>query len=225
MLNVRPKKLINHNELVNLVSNGILEKIDFYSADSCPYGLTYGRWTVEWWRWFLKTPKSTNPILDDSGKFASVNQPNRNVWFLGGKVGDESLSFPKRFCKIPSSYSILFPVINCEANPLECPELTTSKQLREKVESDENTIISKYCKVDGNFVPVQRIKSDPNIFHLKIDRDNAYDVAEGGETFAAADGYWVFLRPLPVGEHEVSFRGSCEYGKLNSGADYQLQIG
>jgi hypothetical protein len=205
--------------------NENLEEINFYSADSRPYGLTYGQWTVEWWRWFLSTPKSINPVVDESGEFASVNQPAEDVWFLAGKVANEQLSFPKRFCRIPSSYSILFPVINCEVNRLEFPELTTYSELIRKVESDENTIVHKECMVDGKLVPVQRIKSDPIVFEVKIDKDNAYGVADGGITLAAADGYWVFLRPLPVGKHNIYFRGSCENGRLNSGADYHFQIG
>jgi hypothetical protein len=206
------------------VENRNLVEVDFYEATSSPFGLTYGEWTVEWWRWFLKTPKSVNPIVDDSGKFSSVNQPAENVWFLGGKVGDESLSFPKRFCRIPSTRSILFPVINCEANPLEYPELVTEDDLTRKVVSDEDTIIRKVCTVDGKTVPPQRIRSEPPLFKVKIDKDNAYGVVAGGETFAVADGYWVFLNPLPVGKHEICFYGSCEYGRLNSGAEYQVYM-
>jgi hypothetical protein len=205
-------------------SNEIFKQIQFHTIDSRPYGLTYGQWTVEWWRWFLSTPKSMNPVVDESGKFASVNQPIKHVWFLAGKVGSEHKSIPKRFCKIPASRSILFPVINCEVNPLEYPELTTERDLIERVTADENTIILKECIVDGNLVPVQRVKSDPDVFEVQIDEDNAYGVEGGGRTLAAADGYWVFLRPLPIGEHNISFRGSCENGKLNSGANYHFEI-
>ena len=30
-----------------------------------------------------------------SGKFASVNQPSRHVWFLAGKIGSENKNIPK----------------------------------------------------------------------------------------------------------------------------------
>ena len=70
-----------------------LEGVQFYTAESCPYGLTYGRWTVEWWRWLLSIPASVSPALDESGKYASLNQPSEDVWFLAGKVGSESHSF------------------------------------------------------------------------------------------------------------------------------------
>ena len=64
-----------------------VEQIQSFTSESRPYGLTYGQWTVMWWKWFLSTPKAVNPILDESGKFASVNQPDKYVWFLAGKIG------------------------------------------------------------------------------------------------------------------------------------------
>ena len=201
----------------------VSQLVNFFAADSRPYGLTYGQWTVKWWRWFLSTPKSISAVFDESGKFASVNQPTEHVWFLAGKVANESRDLPNRSCKIPSSRSILFPIINCEVNPLECPELTKDTDLLEYVNTDEDKIVAKHCIVNGKIIPGQRMKSDPEIFEVHIDEDNAYGVPGGGNTFAAADGYWVFLKPLPLGEHTISFRGSCENGKLNSGANYHIE--
>jgi hypothetical protein len=201
-----------------------IDDIQFFTADSMPYGETYGQWTVKWWRWFLSTPKSINPVLDPTGEYAYVNQPSVHVWFLGGKVVEEERNLPNRFCRIPNDKSILFPVINCEANPLEYPELRTHKDLIERVKTDEDTIDKKECFVNGNRIPVQRVKSDPAVFELSINEDNGANIKGGGNTYASADGYWVFLKPLPLGEYTLSFSGSCEYGKLNSGANYHLQI-
>ena len=199
-------------------------EISFFTADSVPYGETYGHWTVKWWQWFLLTPKSVNPVLDRTGKYAYINQPSKHVWFLTGKLADEDRNFPNRSCRIPTDRSILFPVINCEANPLEYPDLRTDYDLTEHVKRDEDTIIEKECSVDSKRIPAQRVKSDPPIFELKINEDNVINIKGGKSTHASADGYWVFLKPLPIGEHTISFQGSCEYGKLNSGANYRLEV-
>lgn len=172
----------------------------------------------------MSTPRFMNAVIDESGKFAPVNQPLDDVWFLAGIVGDESKSIPDRFCRIPASRSILLPVINCEVNPLECPELHTHHDLIERVSSDESNITLKECSVDGKPVLVQRVKSDPYVFELEINNNNVYGVEGHQSTWAAADGYWVFLRPLPAGKHSILFRGSCEMGKLNSGANYTVLI-
>lgn len=203
-------------------SNSISD-ISFFTADSSPFGITYGRWTTMWWKWILSTPRPINPVVDGSGKYASINQPSKDVWFLAGKLGDENRNLPNRFCAIPSGRSILFPVINCEANPLEYPELSTDQDIIEHVKKDEDSIIKKECYVDGKLIPAQRIKSDPIIFDLNMVKDNLFK-EEGGCTHASADGYWVFLKPLPKGEHIISFQGQCEYGRLCSGAIYHLQV-
>ena len=199
-------------------------EISFFTPDSKPYGETYGHWTVKWWQWFLSTPKSINPIVDGTGEHAYVNQPSKDVWFLAGKLADEDRNLPNRFCRIQTGRSILFPVINCEANPLEYPELRTDQDLIERVKTDEDTIINKECSVNAKRIPAQRVKADPPVFELTINEDNAINVKGGGSTYASADGYWVFLKPLPIGEHIISFQGSCEYGKLNSGANYRLEV-
>ena len=197
--------------------------ISWFSSDSYPYGLSYGEWTVRWWQWLLSTPKSCNPIVDQSGENAAINQPTEPVWFLAGKLGSEEKNFPHRDCSIPVGKSILFPVINCEVNPIELPELKTKEDLIDHVVNDENTIVEKKCSLNHIPIDVQRVKSDPEIFEVKLNDDNVYNV-NGGNTIACADGYWVFLKPLPPGEYELSFRGSCEKGRLSSGADYRLKI-
>jgi hypothetical protein len=198
--------------------------IAFFSADSTPFGQTYGKWTVEWWRWALSIPRSINPVLDPSGKYSYVNQPEKFVWFLAGRFGNEGANFPKRFCKIPTGRSILFPVINYEANFLEQPQLRTQVELIKHVETVEDSIVRKECFVDGMRITAQRVKSDPTVFGLEISKDNPVSIQEAGFTLAAADGYWVFLKHLTEGNHIISFEGSCEQGKLRSGASYQVQI-
>jgi hypothetical protein len=143
---------------------------------------------------------------------------------LAGKVPNEDRGLPSRFCRIPAGRSILFPVINCEANQLEYPELKTHQDVIERVERDEDSIVKRECFVNGKRIDAVRVKSDPIIFDLNITEDNIANVKNGGITSASADGYWVFLKPLPAGEHIISFGGECEYGKLSSGASYALGV-
>jgi hypothetical protein len=206
-----------------------MNDILFFAADSEPYGKTYGNWTVYWWRWVLSIPKSNNPVLDERGEHHNLAQKDDNVLFLAGKLADENRNVPNRTCTLSSKKSILFPVINCECNLLERPELRTPSDIIERVKKDEDTIVKKECFVDGKTIPAQRVRSDPTIFELNMVKDNLFDnEKEGrrvyGSTIASADGYWVFLKPLAVGKHIISFKGSCEYGRLNSGAFYELEV-
>jgi hypothetical protein len=202
------------------------EQIGFFTASDTPYGKTYGRWTVEWWRWILGIPKRVNPVVDMSGEYTAVSQQNRDVYFLAGKLAEEQGDLPERYCKISAHKSILVPVINSESNPLENPELRNNKDIVERVKTDENTIVRStvQCYLDGKFIPPERISSDPTVFEVRLVDDNLFNVRTGGMTRASADGYWTFLKPLPRGEHTISFQGSCEMGRLHSGAIYKVDI-
>jgi hypothetical protein len=201
-----------------------MNRIELFTADSKPYGKSYGEWTVKWWQWALSIPTSINPIVDKTGIHANVNQPPADVWFLAGKFGAEDKYLPERKCSVPFGRGILFPIINCEANPLEYPQLKRELDIIHHVIADENSIVRKECYVNDEPVSVERVQSDPAIFPVTIHEDNALGVDGGGSTMAAADGYWVFLKPLPRGEYIISFAGSCENGRLNSGANYHLKI-
>ena len=143
--------------------------IELHLPSDKPYGLTYGAWTVEWWRWAFSVPDNRSPLIDNNGNNAGINQPEKNIWFLAGTWATEkSLNIPQRDVMVPYGRSILFPVINCEANPVEYPDHKTEKDLIDKVTNDENTIVFKEAIINNIALPPQRVKSDPVTFSLNI---------------------------------------------------------
>jgi hypothetical protein len=52
-----------------------------------------------------------------------------------------------------------------------------------------------------------RIQSD--YFNLRFPEDPVYDV-EPGVTRAVSVGYWLFIKPLTVGDHEIQFGAKVE---------------
>ena len=125
--------------------------------------------------------------------------------------------------QIPSNRAILFPVINCEANPVEYPYLKTNDDIINHVIRDENTIVLKEAFINDTAIPIQRVSSDPILFPLRV-IDNNNNNNKFTDTQASADGYWVFLKPLPKGKHKINFRGACELGRLNTASNYILLI-
>jgi hypothetical protein len=162
-------------------------------------------------------------LRDDTGKNAAVNQPEKDVWFLAGTWATEAmLTTPTRKVTIPFDRSILFPIINCEANPIEYPELKNDQDIINHVVNDENTIVLKEVYINKMAIPIQRVRSDPILFPLRIPHKNNKE--NYVDTKASADGYWLFLKPLSTGNFNISFRGACEMGKLKTGANYNITI-
>jgi hypothetical protein len=195
-------------------------KLRYYTKKDKPYGFSFGEWTVKWWEWAVSLPIDISPIVDETGKYANMNQ-NGPVWFLAGTLGENKM--PIRNCVIPFGKGLLFPVINYEINQLEDPNLRTENAMVKHVVDDINDIINKDAIVDGNRIPTYRVQSSPKVFPLYVCKDNWLNISPG-LIKAAADGYWVFLKPLDTGKHEIYFHGSCSGGLRNSTARYSITV-
>ena len=194
--------------------------VDFFTPEDRPYGLTYGQWTAKWWQWALSIPKNINPLIDEVGSFSNVGQSGP-VWFLAGTLGENKL--PRRSCTVHSSKAMLFPVINYEADLVQNPELVDENDLIRHVTQDMDDITVKVAVIDGEKTRAFRVKSDPEIFPVTLEADNPIDLPNG--TFnVAADGYWVFLKPLGCGDHKIYFHGACSGGTRNSQAQYNISV-
>jgi hypothetical protein len=200
-------------------------KIESFQSSDSFAGLTYGQWTVRWWQWALSIPAVRNPVVDLTGQASAQGQPN-DVWFLAGIFGDgnRNPSYPFRHCKVPSGVPILIPVLNCEADIIEYPHLKTDQEIVDHVLKQVNSIEKKDCFVNGETISPERVPSDPRIFDVNVHPDFDKFHSGGGFSHAASDGYWVFLKSLPMGENTISFEGSCENGSINSGATYSLTV-
>jgi hypothetical protein len=105
----------NSNAYDNNANNS---QIAVFSADSKPYGLTYGEWTAKWWQWGYSIPKNINPAYDDTGKNCAQKQ-NGPVWFLAATYGHSV----NRICNTPAGKAILFLILNSECSFAEFQSL------------------------------------------------------------------------------------------------------
>jgi hypothetical protein len=199
-------------------------KVQSYEKGSSYAGLTYEEWTVEWWRWALSIPHAKNPVVDQSGEYADESQPV-NVWFLAGIFAEENerKSFPSRKCTISSGVPVLIPILNCAADDIHYPELKNDQALIEHVSRQVGRVEKKECTVNDEIIEPEIVSSYPRVFDLYIHPD--FDTFhKGGNSRASAEGYWVFLKPLPIGRHIIQFQGAYENGALRSGAMYTINI-
>ena len=204
-----------------VISTAVGKNFEYFTPETKPYGITYGQWTVKWWQWLTSIPTDTNPAADQNGKYAGVNQNDPYVWFIAGTFGGKTVN---RKCRLPVGRSVLFPVINYEMNPLEKPELKTDSELISHVKKDEDDIINLEAVIDGQGIPICRVRSDPLVFPLTILPNNPFNAPVAGATRATSDGYWVFIKHLDPGEHHLYFAGSCSAGSRCVKAAYNLTV-
>ena len=195
-----------------------------FKSDAKILDKSYGQWTTKWWEWALSTTRASNPVLDKTGEYYDINQPSFGVWFLAGIFGDEEKSHPTRQINLPEGLALLIPILNCEANSIEYPHLKTDSDLIEHVSKDIESVVKKDCFINNiNIIP-ERVQSEPRIFEFTLPEENVLGVKGGQLIRVCADGYWIFLHPLPKGNYIIDFEGSCEFGRLSSGARYELKV-
>jgi hypothetical protein len=83
--------------------------------------------------------------------------------------------------------------------------------------ADVDKIAKLNVTIDGKSLPdLKKFRVESPPFDVTHPEDNIWGV-KGGPTRAAGDGYWLFMKPLPQGNHQIQFGGSCLAGTINIG--------
>ena len=187
--------------------------------------MTYEEWSAKWWQWALSVPKVISPAGDITGKYCGTNQSGP-VWFLAGTFGGSV----ERTCTIPSGKAILFPPLNSECSFAEFPDLKSESELRECAKSLQDQTAAVDATIDGKKIEdLQSFRVQSNLFDVVYPDDNVLGIPSG-KSQAVSDGVWVMLKPLPVGEHTINFKGTSVDYTTNPGntfvsdATYHLTI-
>ena len=172
-----------------------------YSKDSAPYGAPYGDWIAKWWNWTLSIPKDQHPRDDYTPEKCTINQ-NGPVWFLADQLGGKE----ERTCPVPEGKAILIPLLNGECG-YEVPEVKNDEDMR-KCASAGNEYGAIEATVDGvKLKDLESYRTQSGYFNSSIVENNIYN-SPAGDYRAFADGYFVFLEPLPAGNHDVNLKVS-----------------
>jgi hypothetical protein len=124
---------------------------------------------------------------------------------------------------ITAGKAVLFPVINHTISYSENPNLKTDQELTSFAKSHVDDIVKKEANIDGVNVISEsyRVRSPP--FDFSFPTNNVFGVKEG-PTRGAGDGYWVFLKPLSLGKHNITTLGSCMSGRIQIGVNLELIV-
>ena len=217
-----------------LSSQGQLEPV--MAPHSVVAGRDLGEWSALWWKWALSIPATDNPLLDTNGaksKFGDVGP----VFFLTGELTPFGGTPPvavTRSVTIPANKFIFFPVENAwidnVGNGCAVPTTTpcagrlTIDQLFTQLEG-LLTVTALHASIDHKPVGdlfAHRETAPAFSYSLQI-TDSLAEAVFGyagadavGPVFpAVADGYYLMLNPLPVGQHTINFGGTVAGASLD----------
>jgi hypothetical protein len=188
-----------------------------YSPDSSPYGVSYGDWMAKWWQWNLGIPAGKHPseiLIDNDAVSASQCSINQGgpVWFLPdvGQAGKVV------YCDIPANKSILLPVSDGESDPTDpcAQDPGRGPDLESRIIDCAmfNRADQEFLKLEVDGKPVndfeEQYRAKSGIFNVTIPEDATLaieGVKPGFYEPALTEGYFLFLKPLPIGPHYVEY--------------------
>ena len=198
-------------------------------------GKSYNELAGEWTNWLTAEPIATNPAFDPDGRFCDLNQQG-SVWFLASTFG----GVVDRTCEVPAGKAIFLslggvflsfaPEFPAAGDP--CAQMAT---VAERVRCDVNNdvpvapAISFEATLDGEPVDdlfAYRTQSQPGGFTLRAPNPSFLTdlgFPAGDRSPAMADGYFLFLKPLEIGRHTLSFR-MVNPDQSEAGVNYTLIV-
>jgi len=211
-----------------LASATSIQANDFYNMSNHLGDVVDGRpleqYANRWWQWTYSVPPNVSPVRDLNGEHCHQGQSG-SVWFLAGGYGSSTI---KRECTIPAGQSIFFPVINMvyfpsNSKPLSCDEAKVSAAM------NNDQLLTIQIDIDGISAidPAHTRLSSPECFDLYGMIPKEYGAPERYP--AASDGYWVMLKPLSKGVHNLKFSASYgrpdkPFGEMAQDIEYVLTV-
>ena len=172
-----------------------------FSINEKPFGITYGEWTAKWWQWAYSIPVSLNPAYDNTGIHCSINQTSP-TWFFPGTYGHDVT----RICKIPEGTAILFPILNSECSYAEFPNLKNETQLSNCARDEQDKVSLLNASIDGHKIEnLHQYRVQSPLFNFTLPKENILGLYP--QNTRVSDGNWVFVKPLSIGKHVISFKG------------------
>jgi hypothetical protein len=186
-----------------------------------PHGQSYGKWAAAWTQWVLGIPAAVNPIADETGDNAGLNQ-SRSVWFLAGSFGGTT----ERTCVVPEGTALFFPIVNMFwiTTPADDPLLTID-DLRTIVRTPLDGAMLA-AEIDGQ--PVSHLtayRADSPVYTVTLPDDNFWGLPAGDYAPCVDNGYYLFLEPLSKGWHTIHFAATLADGSFSLDVTYHLYVG
>ncbi len=195
--------------------------IELFSKDETPFDVPYDTWVAKFWNWWLGTSLSEATPKQDG---CLINKSESLVMLM--ETADTASAYQK--CDISSKQGILIPlwIAWCSTGD-PGHEHDSDEQLTKCAREGSNLgNIRSDVKVDG--IPIAnldvrmslisgsldyKINSLNNVtelyqkkgFDLTIPPDTHKANVPPGSFRSGAHGWFVFLKPLPPGEHTISY--------------------
>jgi hypothetical protein len=164
---------------------------------STPYGVPYEDWMTKWWQWNMQIPKDQHPQLLGSTLNKCLVGESGNVSFL-----TQSLQGKTEYsCTIPAGNAIMIPISTGECTSDEAKSSIPADMM--KCATEGNKYLTFDVTVDGvRLNGLDQNDARSKVFNMTVPENNFLEL-KPGQWNAVTGGYFAFLKPLPIGNHDL----------------------
>lgn len=179
-------------------------------ADTSVDEASQARWSERWWQWVGRFAEAEGkPYLDPDGSLCAQHQDQGPVWFLAGTDGNFDAV---RTCRVPAGKHLFVPLINWVVTrgvgEVSCAE----KQAQARRFADH--VVSGLALLDGR--PVGELQ------RMRVASGTCFASPDGSS--GASDGYWLMLKPLPPGKHQLAVAATFRDGPRQTMQNFRYEL-
>src|SRR2546421_1716667 len=176
------------------------------------FGKTMGEWSTDWVKWVYATCTNENPVLDPDGRWAGLGQPATPVFLLAGIY--QYSATVERTISVPENRNLFFPLINGWVDNVGIIPPWSTEQLRDYNTAYVTSVQRLDASLDGSAIPgLFAYRATSPVFSLNFTNPCNLISLIFGSPFSGlddpilADGYYLMLQPLALGDHVLVFGG------------------
>ncbi|HEY0506027.1 MAG TPA: hypothetical protein VGD42_21290 [Lysobacter sp.] len=178
-------------------------------ADTDVDALRQTQWTARWWQWAARFGADTGaPYRDPDGRHCALNQEEGAVWFLAGTDGR---SDAVRTCTVPAGKHLFVPLINWVED--DAGRSCGDKQAAVARLADH--VNTGLVLLDGR--PIGQLE------RMRVAAGTCFSMSDQSPG-AATDGYWLMLKPLPPGKHQLAIAAAYREETRQSMQNFRYEL-
>lgn len=194
--------------------------VELYAKTDAPFGTPLGDWISKWWTWWVDasieeaTPKPDGCLINKSGSMIMLMDTT-----VAGK--------PHQICTISSTEGIMIPLWTgwCDSGAPGHEQDSYENLLKCAREEINLGAVTSVVKIDGTPIAKLDVVSSmvggsldykinsmdnvtelySNSFNITIPEDTHFPDQAIGTFRSGAHGWFVFLKPLPPGDHTIYY--------------------
>jgi hypothetical protein len=207
--------------ILSLTSSVVLAETNIF-ASTKPLGIPLEKWAQQYWQWWATIPLN---VLDDAqennDKCIIGSDSSKRVFFLA----DSYSNVLNLKCNVPSTVGFLIPLLIGECDPT-VEDLRKNPKLIDFWNCASNAdepLGAANIKLDGKLLfemvndratnstlLKDALVRNSSLFNITIPLGSQFNVTAGTYP-AVVDGRYLFLKPLPPGEHTLQYH--IEHGR------------